>query len=106
MGDVSMEMWQSRWGVWRCRLILLLLLYVVVCCVLWVVFAGGTDFSVTVVQIRKPLTKKGRKYDPEYYLGMHNFPTNTPVWVEGYLNSSVLTYDFLCGNTTSVVFSN
>ena len=34
------------------------LVVVVVCCVLWVVFAGGTDFSVTVVQIRKPLTKK------------------------------------------------
>ena len=33
-------------------------LVVVVCHVLWVVFAGGTDFSVMVVQIRKPLTKK------------------------------------------------
>ncbi len=46
--------------------------------VLWVVFTGGTDFSVMVVQICKPLTKKGRKYDPEYYLGAHNFPKNTP----------------------------
>jgi hypothetical protein len=33
---------KRRWGVWRRRLILL----VVACRVLWVVFAGGTDFPV------------------------------------------------------------
>jgi hypothetical protein len=36
-----------------------LVVVVIVCRVLWVVFSGGTDFSVmAIVQIRKPLTKK------------------------------------------------
>ncbi len=37
-----------------------------------------TDFSVTVVQICKHLTKKGLKNNPVYNLGAYNFPQNTP----------------------------
>jgi hypothetical protein len=38
-----------------------------------------TDFSVTIAEICKHLTKKGRKNDPVYNLGAHNFPKNTPI---------------------------
>jgi hypothetical protein len=36
----------------------------------WVV----TDFSVTIVQIKKKLTKKGCTYDSVYNLGAYNYP--------------------------------
>jgi hypothetical protein len=56
----------------------------------------ASDFSVTVVQIFKRLTftkqKNGRKYDPVYNLGVYNYPKNTPVFLDGYQSSSVLTY--------------
>jgi hypothetical protein len=38
-----------------------------------------TGFLVTVIQICKSLTKKGRKNNPLYNLGTHNFPKNTHV---------------------------
>jgi hypothetical protein len=44
---------------------------------------GRTNFSVKFVQICKclnfPLTKNGCKNGFAYYLGVHNFPKNSPV---------------------------
>jgi hypothetical protein len=57
-------------------------------------------FSVTVVQIAKALTKKGRKYDVVFDMGAKKHHQSTPAFWKGCQSS----YDFPRGNTTLVVF--
>jgi hypothetical protein len=67
----------------------------------WVV----TDFSVTVIQIKK-LTKKRSYIRLGVRPGRVQLPKKYPGFFRGgYQSSSVFTYDVPCGNMTLVVFS-
>ncbi len=66
-----------------------------------------TDFSVTVVQIKKNPNKKNVVHTTLCTTWARTTTTqkNTPFFSGGYQSSSVITYNVPRGKTTSVVFS-
>ncbi len=78
----------------------------VVMCVRCGVWKCDWFFSVMVLQLETANKKNGLKYDAVYDLGVDKYHEIPLFWGRGTTVPMmyVEAYDFLCGNTTSVVF--